>query len=108
MTEKDPRPVRDLADTIQGEIFSNEIRQAPYLPGPVNRQSGIPLYETEAREAADRQALEGVRRGLAAEMPHNIANHNKNLNGAPGVEGLTGFYKGVYRDKGVPRPPKKK
>lgn len=43
--------------------------------------------------------------------PHNVIFHNKNLHGAPGVEGFTGFYgkKGrgrKYYDKGIPRLPK--
>lgn len=36
-------------------------------------------------------------------MPENRLNHLKNLHGAKGVDGLTGFYHGTFFFKGTPR-----
>lgn len=37
-----------------------------------------------------------------ASMKPNQVRHSENLHGKPGVDGLTGFYHGIFYDRGIP------
>ena len=70
-------------------------------------KEGQPIhFKQDGQEFVATQAPVGAEVIFSLGMRPNKLNHNKNLHGAEGVEGFSGFYHGKFYDRGVYQAPK--
>lgn len=73
------------------------------IEGQFDRSGGIPGGAPWEAEWVEFEELHLDRPPRGRQRLVNRINHQRNLHGGQGFDGLTGYYRGTYYDKGVAR-----